>query len=81
LLHTGRHRPDNGKGFVLGLREQVKGDAKENADGRGSDETDQEEIDHATDVRPLRRGTAAWRRGRRCFPGHKVKQPRLRVDV
>jgi len=39
-----------------------KGDDKENADDRGSDETDRQEIERATDVKPLHRDTAAWRR-------------------
>jgi hypothetical protein len=63
------------------VREPGKGDAKENDDDRGSDETDQEEIEDVTDVRPLRRGTAAHRRSQLCFSAHRVKQLRLRIDL
>jgi hypothetical protein len=67
--------------MVLGQCEQGKIDAKENADDRGSDETDQEQIEDATDVRPMRRGTAAGRRSELCFTRHKVKQSRLQIDL
>ena len=80
-LHTGRHRSDTDKSLVLGLREQEEGAPKENADGRGSDETDQDEIEHETDVKPFRQGTALWLRGRRCFPGRKAKQLRRVVGL
>ena len=44
LLRSRRHQPGTNNGLVLGLCEQ-------------GDETDQEEIEDATDVMPLRRGT------------------------
>jgi hypothetical protein len=67
--------------MVLGKCKQGKSDAKENADDRGSDDTDQEEIGDATDVRPFRRRTAAGGRSQPCFSVHKVKQPRLPIDL
>jgi hypothetical protein len=67
--------------MVLGQCEQGKGDAKENADDRGSDETDQEKIEDATDARPFRRRTAAGHRSQLCFSADKFKQPRLRIEL
>jgi hypothetical protein len=67
--------------MVLGQCEQGKGDAKENADDRGSDETDQEEIEDAADARPFRRRTTAGRRSQLCFSAQKVKRLRLRTDL
>jgi hypothetical protein len=67
--------------MVLGQCEQGKGDAKENADDRGSNETEQEEIEYGADVRPFRRRTAAGRRSQLCLSGDKFKQPRLRIEV
>jgi hypothetical protein len=67
--------------MVLGQREQGKSDAKENADDRGSNKTDLEEIEYAADVRPFRRRTSAGRRSQLCFSGDKFKQPRLRIEV
>jgi hypothetical protein len=67
--------------MVLGQCKQRKGDPKQNDNDRGSDETDQEEIEHAADVRPFRRRTAAGRRSQLCFSAEKFKQPRLRIDL
>jgi len=49
--------------LVLGLCQQEKGAAKENADDCGGDETEQQEMERATDVKLLHCDTAAWRRG------------------
>src|SRR5215470_11583718 len=63
FLDSGRCRRGRDKGLVLGLCQQEKGAAKENADDCGSDETEQQEMERATDVKLLHCDTAAWRRG------------------
>jgi hypothetical protein len=70
---SGRHRPGTDNGMVLGQCKQRKGDPKQNDNDRGSDETDQEEIEHAADVRPFRRRTAAGRRSQLMLLGGEIQ--------
>jgi hypothetical protein len=62
FIDSGKCRAGRSKGLVLGLCQQEKGDAKENADDCGSDEAEQQEIERATDVKLLHWDIAVWRR-------------------
>jgi len=59
LLRGGKRRTASQSGLILALREQGEGDAKENTDYRGTNETDREEMEEATDARPLGEAAAA----------------------
>ena len=78
-MRSGRIQPSTENGLVPRRYEHGKGTPKESNDDRGGDQTNQEKMEHATEITPLCRNTARGCRARFYFGEHKPL--RLRLDL